>query len=389
MLYFPAHYRTLRYCLCLILALACMPASPAQTVPQKRAYLDEADIEVQDSILRATANDPRPLAQMLDGLAKRFDWNPGYEDPRYDSPEDLVDSTAASWLAQNPGGEHAFIPAGGSFSVSLSEFELTGSQNESRTLDAILKAYNQSPQPGRFELLALEDGSFVAVGNAAAHGPQTPILNTKITLNIGPISAEEAFGQWARELTVASGIQVEGNSPTANNFLIQKQISVQAENLPARDVLRQIIKATGRNYSWRLLFDHDANCYFLNLTWSQKPREIADTRQLSPHSYALFVFAPSVTDSLYLQQVAALRQQNNSLPPRVEFVAVLEDPTGLSYKPPSSLAVLTPDAATSARNRFHVSQGQFHVVLFGRDKSVVAEASTPLARAQLDPLIAN
>jgi hypothetical protein len=212
---------------------------------------------------------------------------------------------------------------------SLPDFDHTDPQNEFRTLDAILKAYNQSQQPGRFELLALDDGSFVAVGNAAAHGPQTPILNTKITLNIGPISAEEALGQWGRELTVASGIQVEGGSPMANNFLIQKQITVQAENLPARDVLRQIIEATGRHYSWRLLFDHDVNSYFLNLTWSQKPREIAQPRQLSPHSYALLVFAASVTDPLYLQQVAALHRQNNSLPPPVEFVAVLEDATQL------------------------------------------------------------
>ncbi len=388
--YFPAHSRILQFWLWLISVLACMPSSLAQTVPQKRAYSDEAEIEFQNSVLRATANDPRPLAQMLDGLAKRFDWNPSYEDPRYDSPEDLVDATAAVWRAENPDGRHVFVLAGDSFSVSLPDFDRTDPQNEFRALDAIVKAYNQSREPGRFELLSLDDGSFVAVGDAAAHGPQAPILNTKITLKIGPISAEEALFQWGRELTVASGIHVEGASGVANNFLIQTQITVKAENVPARDVLRQIIKATGGTFSWHLLFDHDENFYMLNLTGGSKAREIRQLRQLTPHSYALFVFAPNVTDSRYLQQVQAVRPKDNSLPLPVEFIAVLEDPEGLMYKrPATSLAVLSPEAAVSARTRFRVSPGEFHVVLFGRDSLVVLESSSPLANAQLAPLIAN
>ena len=120
--YFPADYRMSQYWVWLILALACMPALRAQTVPQERAYSDQAEIEVQNSTLTATANNPRPLAQMLDGLAKRFDWNLSYEDPRYDSPEDLIDATVPEWLAEHPDGIHVFDPAGGSFPVSLTGF---------------------------------------------------------------------------------------------------------------------------------------------------------------------------------------------------------------------------------------------------------------------------
>jgi hypothetical protein len=367
-----------------------MPALRTQTVPQKRTYFDEAEIEVQNSVLRASANDPRPLAQILDGLAERFDWNPSYEDPRYDAPEDLIDDTAPAWLTQNPGGKHAFIPAGDSFSVSLPEFDRNDPQNEFRTLDTVVRAYNQSHEPGRFELLTLDDGSFVAVGNAAAHGPQTPIMNTKITLKIGPISAEEALIQWGHEVTAASGIHVEGGSATANNFLIQSRITVHAENLPARDVLRQIIKATGRNYSWRLLFDHDEDFFAMNVVVTSKPLEIRQLRQLAPDSYVLLVFSPSVTDPRYVQQVRAVRPRDNSSPMPLNFVAVLEDTEGLMYKrPATSLAVFDPQAAVNVRTRFHVPPGEFHVVLFGKDNLVMLESSSPLADTQLAALIAK
>jgi hypothetical protein len=266
----------------LILALACTPVVHAQTTPapERHAYFDEAQIEVQNSVLRATVNSRLPLAQMLDGLAKRFDWSINYEDPRYDSPEDLVDATSPQWLAEHPDGSHIFGPAGGPFSVSLTGFDQTDPQNEFRTLDAVVKAYNQSQNPGRFELHTFDDGSFVVVGIAAPHGSQTLILNTKITLNVGPISADQALIQWGRELTVASGIRVESGGGIVNNFLIQKQITVQAENLPARDVLRQIIKATSRNYYWGLFFDHNENFYAINLMGSSKPFELSQLRQL-------------------------------------------------------------------------------------------------------------
>ena len=93
-------------------------------------------------------------------------------------------------------------------------------------------------------------------------------------------------------------------------------------------------------------------------------------------------------DPRYLQQVEAVRSQGSSLPLPLEFVAVLEDSAGPMYRrPATALAVLTPEAAVNARARFHISSGEFHVVLFGKDQSVVLESPTPLTGTRLVSLI--
>jgi mono/diheme cytochrome c family protein len=243
----------------------------AQSKPSPLAYLDHAQINQQGSVLTISANDPRPLAQTFDGLAKRFGWNLSYEDPRFDIPEDARS-----------------IPSGGEFSISVSNFNLSDPKNKSRTLDSILKAYNSSQNPGRFELRGFDDGTFVAVGVAAAHGAQTPIMDTKITLKTGTISADEAVGQLARELSRASGVQI-GVGGIADNGLIQARVALEAGNVTARDALRQIIKQIGSNRRWLLYFDPVGKFYVLNLIDIQpeEARAVPPTNPSVPASSAL------------------------------------------------------------------------------------------------------
>jgi mono/diheme cytochrome c family protein len=267
----------------LVWALACVLAVLGQSAPTNYGFLDHAQITLEGSVLRATANDPRPLAQMLDGLAARFGWNISYEDPQFDFPQDFSDDTSPQWLAKNPQGRHAFAPSGGAFSVSVAGFDVSDPKNEARTLDAVVTAYNQGHNPGKFEILSLDDGSFTVVGIAAAHGSQTPVLNTKISLNVGPVDAYEALDQWGRELSRVSGAHVEGGGlGTLDNSLLRVRVTIHAENLPARDVLRQIIKETNSTRTWLLYFDHDTNSYFLNLESRGASPYIADARSKEP-----------------------------------------------------------------------------------------------------------
>jgi hypothetical protein len=377
---------------CLI--FACAALALAQTNPGPRKYFEQAQIEVHGPNLYAEANDPRPLQQMFDGLALRFEWNLNYEDPQYDYPEDFVDSTAPSWLAEHPEGRHVFFPAGGSFSVSLNGFDRTDPKNESRTLDAIVEAYNQGGNPGRFELRTLDDGTFTAVGVAAAHSSQIPILDTKITMNTASISAEDAFEQWTHELSVSVGSEV-GYIGTgfAENYLFQKQVTILAENLPARDVLRQIIKATDANLHWYIWFDHDMNQYLFGLkaglpNYSQIP----DLSQLDSVGNTILAFSPNVDDQRYLSQLEAVPvQQRDDRPSEwIGFVPVLEDPVGQFYKlPPFGIVTVTPRGAAKARARFHVQPGDFHVVVLAKGGGVLAESTTPLSASQLKSLIAH
>jgi hypothetical protein len=375
------------------LIFVCTALAVAQTNPGTRKYFEQAQIEVHGSVLTAEANDPRPLEQMFDGLAQRFEWNLNYEDPQFDYPEDFVDSTAPSWLAEHPDGTHVYFPAGDSFSVALNDFDRTDPKNESRTLDAIIKAYNQSGNPGRFELRTLDDGTFAAVGVAAAHNSQIPILDTKITMNTVSIFAEDAFEQWTHELSVSIGSEV-GYIGTgfAENFLFQKQVTILAENLPARDVLRQIIKATGANLHWYLWFEHNMNQYLFGLK-AGLPNyfQIQDLSQLDSVGNTILAFSPNVDDQRYLSQLEAIPFQQEDRPSEwICFVPVLEDPVGQMYKlPHSGIATITPRGAAKARTRFRVQPGDFHVVVLGKDGSVLSESPTPLSTSQLKSLIAH
>jgi mono/diheme cytochrome c family protein len=218
-----------------------------QGTPNPLAYLDQAQIDQQGSVLSIVANNPRPLAQVFDGLAKRYGWNLSYEDPRFDIPEDARSG-----------------PNGGAFSVSVPDFNLTEPKNKSRTLDAILKAYNGSPNPGRFELRGFDDGTFVAVGVAAAHGGQIPIMDTKITLRTENVPAYEALDQWSHALSRSGGIHIEF-AGIADNGLARAKVTVEAENATARDALRQIIGAAGSNRRWLFYFNAVGRFYMLNL----------------------------------------------------------------------------------------------------------------------------
>ena len=60
-------------------------------------YLSEPKIEETDSWREITANDPRPLENVLDAFARQHGWHINYEDPLY-GKADIVDNTAPSWL---------------------------------------------------------------------------------------------------------------------------------------------------------------------------------------------------------------------------------------------------------------------------------------------------
>jgi mono/diheme cytochrome c family protein len=244
----PNYFRTILFFACALAALG--QSAPGQLETNSS---QPAQIEVDGSVLRVSVDqNPQPLAAIVKGLDLKFGWNVNYETPRYDSPENLDDITPRKSLTDNPQGIKASGLKPGSFSFSFPDFDPADPKSESRTLDAIVKAYNQSNNPGKFELLAMDDGSFNVAGIAAAHGPQPPVLNTKISLSIGQVSASEALDAWAQELTRVSGLHVVNGGISAEKVFMPAQITIHADNLPAREVLRQIINATGRNCFWDL-----------------------------------------------------------------------------------------------------------------------------------------
>lgn len=95
---------------------------------------------------------PRPLDDVLTALGAKYGWRIDYEDPRY-AKDDLVDSTAASWLLEHSEGRHVYAVAGDAFNVKI-PMQSGYRPDAERTIAAIVKAYESS---GEFMLTLRHD----------------------------------------------------------------------------------------------------------------------------------------------------------------------------------------------------------------------------------------
>jgi hypothetical protein len=246
----------IRRILCLTIILASQGS--AQTIAEKPApYLRQATVTQTAELVHITANSPRPLLQTLEALQRMYGWMVGYEDPLYNSHHDVVD------VMNN--GSRVEVPAGGEFSV---EFPASA-PGEEKTLRLIVDAYNQSKNPGRFNLRRTAGGDIYIVGTAAhneagAISSQEPLLDTTITLG----SEERTVADTIDLLCQAVGAQghttiVVGVVP--KNILEHTSATIGGTKISARELLDQCLKATHRNLNWRLLFDSASKGYFLDI----------------------------------------------------------------------------------------------------------------------------
>ncbi len=149
---------------------------------ERRArYLAEPKIKETESWLEITANDPRPLDNVLGALEHQHGWHINYEDPRY-GKADIVDDTAPSWLQGHPNGSRAYGVAGGAFYVKIA-VDGYFPDDPMQILPPLVEAYNRSGNPGRFELRRVNHESVDIVPTAAADGPQTPLLDTVMSFD--------------------------------------------------------------------------------------------------------------------------------------------------------------------------------------------------------------
>lgn len=230
----------------------------AQTTAEKPApYLRQATVARTAELVHITANSPRPLLQTLDALQRTYGWMVGYEDPRYNSSHDVVD------VMNN--GSRVEVPAGGEFSV---EFPAS-SPNEEKTLRLIVGAYNQSKNPGRFDLRHTAGGDLYIVGTAAhnetgATSSHEPVLDTAVTLGAQERTVADTLDLLWREVEAqAHTTIVMGVVP--KNTLEHTTATIGGTRISARELLTECLKATHRNLYWRLLFDPASKGYFLDI----------------------------------------------------------------------------------------------------------------------------
>ncbi len=240
-----------------VISLVLLSGFPAfaQTVHSVASYTKDATIIETAGIVHISANSPRPLEQVLGVLQRRFGWVVNYEDPQY---------VAASDVVLEPGGGHSQLPAGGGFSVDFS----ATAPNEEKILHQVVDAYNNSKNPGRFELRHDSNGNFCIVGTAAHDmkgniSPQQVPLDLLLTVAAEERSINDTLTRICEEISKQMHSDlVVGISPRS---VLVNRAQIGGAKIAARELLIQSLITTHQKLYWRLFFDPNSRTYLLNI----------------------------------------------------------------------------------------------------------------------------
>ncbi len=250
-----AMYRTRR---AILVSAIFLSAAFAKIAAQRNTpYLRQASITETSKAVHLTANSPRPLLQTLDALRLKYGWVVNYEDPAYTSTLDLVESPDNS--------PRLLLPAGGNFAV---EFPVR-SPLEDQTLQLIVDAYNQSSNPGRFELRRTNEGRFYVVGTSARNRANVitlrhPLLDTAVTIPARQRTVADTLNLLCHVLAIQNHTPVSvGILPRA--LVAFAKVNIGGSTVPARELLIQSLQATQRTLYWCLFFDPASKGYVLDI----------------------------------------------------------------------------------------------------------------------------
>lgn len=209
----------------------------------------------------------RPLADVVETLQDRLGVVITYEDPPYLHASQVRDASE-----DFRGASRTFIPRGGPFSFSYELPQGTPEEQAARILDSLVEQYRGTGYPGNFRIE--RTGSVFHVvptehrSRAGQDEPFQPILSTP--LQFQPTGTEqsalEALQHLVDALGRANNIRV-GLATIPTNVLHQTKVTTDFGTRTAREELVRILAATGRQLSWRLMFDpNEPQTWFLNIS---------------------------------------------------------------------------------------------------------------------------
>jgi hypothetical protein len=216
----------------------------------------EATVSESAGKIHFSANSPRPLLQILEAFSQKFGWVVSYEDPQFTAPQDLV---------RGQGDNSLQLPSGHDFAVDVA----TNAPDEEKTLGAVIAAYNQSKNPGRFELRKLPSEGFSIAGTAAyddkgkISAQQAP-FDIPITLPSQARKLGETVNAILQEVSTRSHTQFT-LAVAPNSLLENTNVTIGGNAVQARELLRQSLSAEKVKMYWRLIFDPTSKGYFLDI----------------------------------------------------------------------------------------------------------------------------
>jgi hypothetical protein len=218
--------------------------------------------------------DARPLAQVVTLLQEKYAWRINYEDPQYTSALDYTQ------LKNDQGVRR--IPSGGDFTIDFpAGYAPDAPPDEAKTLQLIVDAYNQTNNPGRFELRHKTPEQFDVLATAAHDSkgkisPQPAALDVSINLPSEQREFEATMNLICQKISEKAHVRVTlGVYPIT---LLTRPVTVGGKEQSARDYALATADATGRRLCLGLLFDPESGTYVWNFHQIKK----APAQQVQP-----------------------------------------------------------------------------------------------------------
>lgn len=201
--------------------------------------------------------DSRPLAAALDALESKLNIAINYEDPPYENVADLQDVATQKQKAIRP-DFRLLVPRIGTVTgnIQVSTDASVAQSDALIDLNVLIADYRQNMLPGDFKVEQANGMIYVtptkvlgATGNTRA---VTSPMMALVTVPNQKWTVIEAMQAILVAVYKATGYRIGiGRFP----FSPTDVVTFGATGVPARDALVQLLTATGRTLSYRLLFD--------------------------------------------------------------------------------------------------------------------------------------
>ncbi len=254
--------QTFTACLLAVVGFPCAPSAPAQVDnanPNYAAIREYGRIEWHGAAATLVAAGTRPLDMAALTLSTCLGIYISFEDPQYRYLGDLLDVTAPQWSAQHP-NDHVYAARPGKVEVTFPVLPDGSPADTARLLEETAQQVNQQ-QPYAYKVYVRTVPnkalySFVPTRTHDENGVLKDVpayLDTSITIPLQTNHIADLASAMAAQITESSGLQFYCcQALVAGVPWGGRSITYQANQIPARDVLEDLIVKNGATESYSL-----------------------------------------------------------------------------------------------------------------------------------------
>ena len=214
-----------------------------------------AAVSASQSSIHIKVYDARPVAAAVAEVEKRFGRVITYEDTRYVHPSDIVDVTE-KYSRSADRSKRLLVMRSGAIEVEQVPRPIRVDAQIDELLAEVLGHHTKAGNAGEFRVLPGAGVHHVVPvafkGLTGAMESLTPLLDTPITFAKTEETAYEMALRIVAAVAAGTGMKLEpGMMPT--NLFLQRRVTGEARNEPARVVLWRVLQSIRPDLSWRLL----------------------------------------------------------------------------------------------------------------------------------------